>query len=197
MFLPDVSCPNKGWQIEACDKPNKPQPVSEDRALQDGRHPHAERPAESRRLDGQDRHERCILHGTHGKGGPTLPQVPLGRQVLPVQLPALRAVLSSVGLYEDHTASCGNLAGVGTTSNNLHLRHPRHGGDRDSPNRPYHSSYIPAGESGVCDQPLQVRANPHPGNRISRVYSQLHQGRRSRRSEQRQARPCNHTRYWL
>ena len=81
------------------------------------------------------------------------------------------------------------LRGVGTASNYLHRRHPRHGGDRDSPIRPYQSSNIPAGESGVCDQQLQVRANPHPGDRIPRVYSQLHQvGAQTTRGEDQEIR---------
>ena len=67
--FPNVSGAQKGRQAETCDKPEEAKPVSEDRALQDGRHSHAERPAKSRRLDGKDRPERCLLHETHCSGG--------------------------------------------------------------------------------------------------------------------------------
>ena len=48
-LFPNVSGAPKGRQAETCDKPEEAKPVSEDRALQDGRHSHAERPAKSRR----------------------------------------------------------------------------------------------------------------------------------------------------
>ena len=96
--------------------------------LQDVRYTHAETPAKSRRLDGQDRPERCIAHDFHCSGGPRILQVPMERQVVPVQLPAVRADLGSVGLYQDHSASRGDPAGVGP--DHLHRRYPSHGGDK-------------------------------------------------------------------
>ena len=50
-------------------------------------------------------------------GGQRIPSVPMEGQNIPVQLPAIRSVISSVGLYQDHTSSGGNPAGVGTMCN--------------------------------------------------------------------------------
>ena len=173
LLLSNVSGPKEGWQAETCDKPQKVKPVSEDRALQDGRHSHAERPAKSRRLDGQNRSERCIFHDSHCSGGPRVPQVSMEGQVVPVQLPTLRAVLSSVGLYQDHTASRGGSEGGRGTPDYIYRRHSCHGRDRVSITGPYISSGVPAGEPGVCDQPPQVTTHPISRDRVPGVHSQL------------------------
>ena len=175
LLLSDVSCTKEGRQAETCNKPEETKPVSEDRALQDGRHSHAERPAKSRRLDGQDRPERCIFHDPHGSGGPRIPPLPMEGQSIPVQLPAIRAVIGSVGLYQDYETGSGNLVGVGTASNNLHRRYSDCGRDRVTAKKPHHSSNIPAGKSGVCHQLPQVRTFTNPSDRIPRVCCQLHQ----------------------
>ena len=54
--------------------------LTNNRALQNGGHSYAQKPAKSRRLDGEDRPEGCILHGTHGQGGPRIPPLPMERQ---------------------------------------------------------------------------------------------------------------------
>ena len=108
----------------------KTQPVSEDQALQNGRLSYAERPAKSRRLDGQDRPERCIFHDSHCSGGQRYPQIAMEGPDIPVQLSPVWVVLSSVGLYPDHMTSCIYLAGDRSTSHHLHRRYPRHGEDR-------------------------------------------------------------------
>ena len=69
VLLSDIPGAQKRWQAETCDKSQKTQSISEDRALQNGRHPHFKRPTKSRRLHGQDRPEGCLFHDTHGSGG--------------------------------------------------------------------------------------------------------------------------------
>ena len=115
-LLSDVSCAKEGWQAETCNKSEETKPVGEHRALQGGRHSHAERPAKSRRLDGQDRPERCIFYDPHGSGGLRIPLLPMEGQSISVQLPAIPAVIGSVCLYQDYETGCGNPAGVGTRS---------------------------------------------------------------------------------
>ena len=183
-LLSDVSGSEKRWQAETCDKPETIKPVSEDRALQDGRHSHAERPAKSRRLDGKDRPERCLLHDSHCSGGQRVPQIPMEGSDVPVQLSSVRVVVSPVGLYQDHTAGCGSPAGDRPTYDHLHRRYPRHGGDRVSPQRPCDSSGVPAGEPGVGDKSPQIRTGPLTGNRIPGVHCQLqHNGAEATRGE--------------
>ena len=141
----------------------KTQPVSEDRALQDGRHSHAERPAKSRRLDGQDRPKRCLFHDSHCSGGQTSSSFNgrIGR--------------TNSTAYRSDCLSRGDPAGGGTPSDHLHRLYPRHGINRVSTEISHHSSGVSTGVSGVCYKPPQSRANPHPGNRISGAHGQLHQ----------------------
>ena len=172
-LLSDVSGSEKRWLAETCDKPETIKPVSEDQALQDGRHSHAERPAKSRRLDGKDRPERCLLHDSHCSGGQRVPQIPMEGPDVPVQLSSVRVVVSPVGLYQDHTAGCGSPAGDRSTSDHLHRQYPCHGGDRVSPHRPCDSSDVLAGEPGVGDKSPQIKTGPLTGNRIPGVHCQL------------------------
>ena len=78
-----------------------------------------------------------------------------------------------MGLYQDHTAGCGSPAGDRPTSDHLHRRYPRHGGDRVSPQRPCDGSGVPAGKPGVCDKSPQIRTGPFTGSRIPGVHCQL------------------------
>ena len=94
---------------------------------------------------------------------------PMEGQDVPVQLPTVRAVLGSVGLYQDHTTSRDDPAGGGTASDHLHRQYSRRGGDRVSTGRSHHSSGVPVRGSWVCYQLPQVRADPHSGNKIPGV----------------------------
>ena len=94
-MLLDVSSAKERWQAETCDQSKKAKSVSKDRTLQHGRHSHAERP------------ERCLLHYPHCSGGQRIPPIPMEGQNIPVQLPAIRAAIGSVGLYQDYKTSSG------------------------------------------------------------------------------------------
>ena len=114
------------------------------------------------------------IHDSHGSRKQRMSPVPVKEQNVSVQLPAFRAVISTVGLYQDNESSGGSSAGVGTVPDHIHRRYPRPGRGRTSTQRSHNSSKLSTGESGVRYQPPQVRANPNPGNRISGVHSQLH-----------------------
>ena len=60
-------------------------------------------------------------------------------QSLSGQLPAIQAVISSVGLFQDYETGSGNPAGVGTPSDYLHRRYSGHGRDRVTAKRSHHS----------------------------------------------------------
>ena len=125
VLLPNVLSSKKGWQAETCNKPNAVKPISEGRALQNGRLPYAQRPAKSRRLDGQDRPEGCIFHGPHDRGGQKVPPLPVEGKGVSVQLPTLRSVISPLGLYQDHTAGGNNTKGGRTPHDRLHRQYPQ------------------------------------------------------------------------
>ena len=68
--------------------------------------------------------------------------------------------------YQDHTASRG-------MPDYIYQQHSCHGRDRVSITKPYHSSGVPAGESGICDQPPQVTTHPISRDRVPGVHCQL------------------------
>ena len=105
IHIPAILCPNKGWRHEAYYKPKGPQHLRGDSPLQDGRYPHAEGYSKIRRLDDKSRPERCLLYDTDGIAPQTPTEISVAGANLPVQLPTIRAVVSTMGLYHDHTAS--------------------------------------------------------------------------------------------
>ena len=168
VLLPNVLSSQKGWQAETCDKPEAGKSVIEDQALQNGGHPYAQRPTKSRRLDGQNRLEGCLLHGLHGRGGQKVPLLPVERKGIPVQLPALRSV-THLGLYQDHTAGGRNA--------NIHLcrQYPHSSRNRVFVEGPHYGCGLPSGKLGGCHQPPQITANPLPGGRIPGVHGKHHE----------------------
>ena len=82
----------EGWQTEASNKPERSQPVSEGRTLQDGGPSPTPRPPTVRGLDGEDGPERCISSGPHPSNPPTPPHIPMGEEILHVHVPTLRSL---------------------------------------------------------------------------------------------------------
>ena len=150
-----------------------PKLISEDQALQNGGHPCAQRPAKSRRLDGQDRPAGCILHGPHGRGGQKLPPLPVEGKGISVQLPTLQSVIRPLGFYQNHMAGGSSTKGAWAPHDHLHRRYPHSGRDRVFAEGPHHGSGIPAGKPGVCHQPPQITINPHPRDRIPGICGEL------------------------
>ena len=122
--------------------------ISEDRALQEGRHSHAERPLRAGDWTANiDLKHAYIMTPTAQKD----------RDFLKFQRkdktyhfnclhsgcsPAFTKTTRPVVVIMQEVGLC------------LHRhRHYGRGGDRVSPERPHHSSGVPAGESGVCNKP--------------------------------------------
>ena len=100
--------PKKDGGVRARGKPEGTELLRGEPILQDGRHSHAERSPTPGRLDDEDRSERCVLRNSGGMPTPEIPCIPLARQNIPIQLPAVRSVVGSVGLYQDHKANSDN-----------------------------------------------------------------------------------------
>ena len=183
LLLPAVSGSQKRQQAEACHKPEEAEAVSGTQTFEDGRVPPVERPIKTGQLDGQCRSQGCILYDPNGSRRPSIPQIRVAKQDLLVELSPIWVVRSSVGLYQDHMASCGSPAGERTAPDNLHRRYSHHGRDRVSPEGPCDSSGIPAGKSGVCYQSPQIRVYPHTGNGIPGVHSQFLNGAEAARRD--------------
>ena len=159
LLLSDVSCTKEGRQAETCKRLNQSVKTEHFKMLKDL----------LKAGDWMTKIERRIFHDPHGSGGPRIPPLPMEGQSIPVQLPAIRALIGSVGFHQDYETGSGNLAGVGTASNNLHRRYSGYGRDRVTAKKQCHNSNIPAGKSGACHQLPQIRTFANPSDRIPRV----------------------------
>ena len=56
----------------------------------------------------------------------------LARADIPVQLPAIRPVISPLGLYQDHTTCYCHPQSIRSEGNNLYQQHTDHGGDTNA-----------------------------------------------------------------
>ena len=80
-----TSTPRCSWYPKRmAGRPEKAQPVSDDQELKDESIAHAQIPTKIRRLDGQDRPERCLFHDSHCTGGQRFPQIPMDGQDIPL-----------------------------------------------------------------------------------------------------------------
>ena len=93
------------------------QPVCHLGALQDGKHPPSRAPDQVEGLDGKNRSQGCILFGPNSQGPPAMALFSLARPELPVLLPSIWPVLSSLYVYKDHTPNSGLAETTGSEIN--------------------------------------------------------------------------------
>ena len=171
--LTDVSSTQKRRRSETSDKPQTAELLCEDRALQDGEHPNVERPAKIRRLDGQNRPEGCILHGSNSKRTPEATPLLTYGVSIPVQLPTIRPVICSVGLYQDHTTGSDNAPRARPPHDHLHRRHADNGRLRAAAQRTSNGTSVPPGKPGVCNKQQEITGRTNTGTRVSGICSEL------------------------
>ena len=104
----------RGW-TEASDKPQRPQQLCEDRALQDGGPPHSPRPSPGDGLDDETGSEGCIPSNPK-KGAPIPPPIPMGTQDLPICVSPIWTDISSPGMHKNNETSCGDATADGNSS---------------------------------------------------------------------------------
>ena len=88
LYLSEFSGGEKGWGPEAHSEPKVPEPLCENRALQDGGSPPAPRPATSTGLDGEVEPEECLPPGTDSPRQSTLPNLTVKKELY-VQVPTI------------------------------------------------------------------------------------------------------------
>ena len=154
VLFPNVPSTKKRWPTEASNQHKTVELLSNNRALQNGRHSYAKRPAKSRRLDGKDRTEGCILYGIYPWSRRTENSFASNGKTRRTSSTVYRlVVISSLGLYQDHKTSCCNSTRAWTLPNYLH-RQFCDSRDRVNVKRPHYGSDFPAGKFGVViDQP--------------------------------------------
>ena len=115
--------------------------------------------------------EGRLLHGTHHAPPQEITPFQVARTDISVQLPAIRSVVSSLGLYQDHSPGYRDPQDTGPEDHNLHRRHSDHGRDSNVSERT-HSDLSP-GEPGVHHKLPQIGPYANTRPRISGIHNRL------------------------
>ena len=141
--------------------------------LQDGRHPSSRAPDPGGGLDGKSRPQGCIFFSPNSQGPSAMTMFSLARPELPVLLPSIWPVLSSLHVFKDHAPNSGLAEATGSKIDCLHRQlspfSSLQGGS------PYTSSTHDhcIASIGFLDQQQEIHPNILPGNRILRSDSSL------------------------
>ena len=147
--------------------------LCEIRAFQVGGPPHSQSPPSEERLDGQDRPQRCLFHGTNSPPISQSPSLQSGVRDLPIQVPSFRVVHCSQSVYQNPQASGGNAEVNWHTSSDIHRRHASDGILQQTAHRAGPLHPVPSRECRVYNQQQKVAARPNTRNRISWDDNQL------------------------
>ena len=97
-----VHSPQEGRWQKACHQPKEVEFICDTRTLQNG---YAEGCPKTGRLDDNSRPKGCVLYDTNSTQSQTLAQIQVEGGHLPIQLPPIWSVVSTLGLYQDLEAS--------------------------------------------------------------------------------------------
>ena len=192
ILIPTFFCPKEGRGHETHYQPQGSEQICGDSPLQDGGYPDVERYPQNRRLDDKSRPEGCLLHDIDGITLQTSVVFQMAGTDIPIQLPPIRSVVCTLGLYQDHKTSGGHTQIPRTEGHNIHRRHTDHGSIAHSGKRAHSRLDIPAGELGVYHKPPKVTPDTYTGNRLPGLCSQLHRNGDKTTWRQDQADPPGH-----
>ena len=115
---------------EASHKPERPQQLCKDRALQDGRAPCLTRLNPAREPDDQVGFKGCIPPGPNPQRVPMSPPVLLGAEDIPVCVPPIWVDISPTGVHKDNETSSGEAETDGNLSDFILRQHTDHAPDK-------------------------------------------------------------------
>lgn len=173
VYLPAICCPEEGRGNEASNKPQTAKQLCQTGILQDGRSPYSERSSPTRRLDDKGRPEGRILCDPSRPILLEVSSLPMAREVLPIPLPAIRPVVCSVGLYQDHEAHRHDASVTRDQDSHIHRRYPDPRKRQADCQRAHRSSDLSFGEPGLHHQLGKVSGRPESRNRILGPHGRL------------------------
>ena len=92
--------PQERGPDEASNKPQEPKQMGDTSTFQDGGHGDPPRVTEVKRLDGEGRPKRCLLHSSNTFQPSVIPEVHGGARTLPVPMPAIRLLLCPMCFHQ-------------------------------------------------------------------------------------------------
>ena len=158
---------------EASDKPQEPQQLCEDGALQNGRLPYSPRLDSEDGLDGEIGPERCIPSGTNSQGTSMSPPVPVGIQDLPICVPLIRADISTPSIHKDYETSGGDASANGNSSDYISGRHLNYAPFEGRADTVHSLSMSVCPGPGTDSQPGEISTHPQTGDRVPGIPCEL------------------------
>ncbi len=156
----------KGWGPKASGKLEDLEQLRGDSPFQDEGPSHSQRSAQARRLARQDRPKGRLLCDPNTARPPEVSAVHGEGPIVSLHMPAVRALIGTVGLHKNPQACSSGAASHGCPHCLLHRRYSGSGRDQGSGERTRSSTQVFAGMPGVCGAPGEVYHDARPDNRI-------------------------------
>ena len=166
LFEP-LSCSQERWRETPSNKSQISKQLCKQGTFQDGGHPYIERHPATGGLVSQNRSKGRLFLNTHSPKPQKVPQVHFQREGLPIQLPTLRPILSSLGVYKNPKTSTCHSQGKRCTAISLHRRHTNSGRVQGPDPRPGDWNAIPPAMSGIYCKHQEISTESSSGDRIS------------------------------
>ena len=119
-LLNSLPCPQKRRPDETGHQPQEIERVGGTPTLQNEGDGDTQRIVEGKRLDGEDRPQRCLLHHSDSLRSSTISEVQGEPGTLPVHLPALRPIMCPMGVHQGDEANSYLPTGHGSTYDSLY-----------------------------------------------------------------------------
>ena len=174
VLLRPVSGPQKRWRSQTGDQSKGSEPIYSASPFQNGRRERNERPDKTERLASEGRPKRRLLRNTNPPKPQEVPQILHSARNISVQLPAVRPIISSMGLYQDPQTDDSVTTGVGSTPSGLYGRHTVTGRVQRITTEPGSRPGIRAPMPGLHCEQQEISSNSHTITRFSGVLHRHH-----------------------
>ena len=173
-FLQSVICnPKKGRKHASSYRPESSKSLHRHTAFSNGELGYSKVSSQARSLHDQDRSQGRILFGSYLPSESEIPEIPVGKQSIPVLFSSVRSEHCTVSVYSPHETSSRFPEETGCSPNLVPGRYAHNWFDPSRSQRLYPDGCESPKSAGVHNQPGQIGSNPNSGYNISRVYNQF------------------------
>ena len=168
-----IHCTKTRRIISTCNKPETLKLLDSQAALQDGRNPDCQEPAQAGRLDGLHRSNGCLPVSVYGRSTQEVPTFSMGGPAIRVPVPPFRSVQCSKNLYKITQTCDGPGKDARSAIDRLLGRHSAARAVERGPIISSNSDDQVTRAAGICDQSGEVTPSTNADNTVSGVHHKL------------------------